>query len=75
MPDNIKEVKFGKRAPEDLAQRLRELADEVDEGKITGMVVAYVHEDQYQFMFGASLSEAIVLTTLMQQTNIDRMRA
>jgi hypothetical protein len=65
---------FGKHAPDDLSERLREMADEVDEGEITGMIVAYVHKGNYSFMFGTSLSESILLATLMQQESIDRMR-
>ena len=67
--------RFGKQAPEDLSQRLRELADEVDKGYITGMVVAYVGDGEYSFVFGTSLSESIVLSTLLKQSSIDRMRS
>jgi hypothetical protein len=66
--------RFGKQVPDDLSQRLRELADEVDKGYITGMVIAYTGDGEYSFMFGTSLSESILLAALMQQESIDRMR-
>jgi len=66
--------RFGKQVPDDLSQRLRELADEVDKGYITGMVIAYIGDAEYSFVFGTSLSESIVLSTLLHQSSIDRMR-
>jgi hypothetical protein len=66
---------FGKQVPDDLSKRLREMADEVDKGDITGMVVAYICDGDYSFIFGTSLSESIVLSTLLKQSSIDRMRA
>ncbi len=69
------EGKFGKHAPSDLSQRLREMADAVDEGKITAAVIGYVYEENYHFLWGASLAESILLSALLQQTSIDNMRA
>ena len=65
---------FGRQAPDDLSERLREMADEVDDGDINGMVVAYVYKGNYSFVFGTSLAESILLATLLQQQSIDRMR-
>jgi hypothetical protein len=64
---------FGKQAPSDLSEQLRELADAVDRKEITGLVAAYVQNDEYSFMFATSLQEAIVLTALLQQRNYGRM--
>ncbi len=64
---------FGDRAPEDLSTRLRELADAVDNGEVTSLVAAYIDGDNYSFLFGASLRDAIVLTALLQQRNYGRM--
>jgi hypothetical protein len=66
--------RFGKQVPDDLSKRLREMADEVDKGYITGMIVAYIGDGDYSFIFGTSLSESILLAALMQQESIDRMR-
>ena len=66
---------FGKHAPDDLADELRELADAVDSGDISGMIIAYVRKGEYLFTFATSLSEAVLLAALMQQQSIDRMRA
>lgn len=64
-----------KKPPSDLAQRLRELADLADEGRVTGATMAYVCDGQYEFLFASSLSDGIVLSTLLQQNCIDRTRA
>ncbi len=69
------EGSFGKQAPSDLSQRLREMADEVDNGKITSAIIGYVYEGNYNFLWGASLSDSIILAALLQQTSIDNMRA
>ena len=67
------EGNFGRQAPSDLSAQLREIADAVDAGEVTGLVAAFVDNDEYSFLFGASLSEAIVLTTLLQSRNVGRM--
>jgi hypothetical protein len=67
------EGSFGKQAPADLSMHLRDLADAVDRGEITSLIAAFVQDDNYEFMFAASRQEAIVLTTLMQHRNIERM--
>ena len=69
------EGSFGKQAPADLAQRLRELADEVDAGDVSSAIVAFVRGEEYRFLWGASLIESMTLATLMQQTSVDNMRA
>jgi hypothetical protein len=66
---------FGKQAPDDLADELRQLADAVDRGDISGMIMAYVYKGDYSFAFGTSKAESILLAALMQQQSIDRMRA
>ncbi len=68
------EGNFGKQAPSDLSQRLREMADEVDNGQITGVIMGYVYEGDYNFLWGTSLSEAVVLAAMLQQLSIDHMR-
>ena len=65
--------KFGDQPPRDLAENLRSLADAVDRGEVTSLVAAYVEDDSYSFMFGASLKDAIFLTALLQKRNLDRM--
>lgn len=72
---NVIEGGFGRQAPDDLSQRLREMADEVDNGDISGMVVAYIYKENYSFVFGTSMSESILLAALLQQQSLDRMRA
>ena len=45
----------------------------LDRKEITGLIAAYVENDEYSFMFATNLQEAIVLTTLLQQRNVERM--
>lgn len=64
---------FGKQAPSDLSQQLRDLADAVDRKEVTGLVAAYVVNEEYEFMFATNLQEAVVLAALLQQRNYARM--
>lgn len=64
-----------KRSPSDLAQRFRELADLADKGGLTDAVVSFIGDGHYGFVYGASLSDCIVLSSLLHQNCIDRMRA
>lgn len=64
-----------KRPPADLSKRLRELADMVDEGVVTDAVMAYVCDDRREFLYASSLSECLVMSAMLQQNCIDRMRA
>ncbi len=60
--------------PKDLPAKLRELADWVEKGTITEMVVGYVEAGEYCFVWPSSLHDSLVLTSLLQQTAIDRLR-
>mgnify|MGYP003442502533 CR=1 FL=1 len=60
--------------PYDTAARLRELADDVEAGKVTAMAVGYVYEGCYEFLWPSSIIESMTITTLMQAAAIDRMR-
>ena len=63
-----------KRPPSDLAARLRELADQADAGRLTEDVIAYVSDECYEFTYGASLSQCVVMASLLHQNCVDRMR-
>ncbi len=64
----------GKKTPEDLPQKLRELADAAERGEIESFICAYVQDDQFEFMHAASYKDSVVLAALMQDVNIRRMR-
>lgn len=68
------EVVAIKRPPYDLAARLRELADQADAGKLTEFVCAGTVNDGYEFVYGASLQNCLVLAAMLQQNCVDRMR-
>ena len=72
--DENMEIVALKRAPSDLAVRFRELAEQADDGRLTDAVIAYVSGDCYEFTYGASLSLCIVLSSLLHQNCVDRMR-
>lgn len=65
---------FGNRAPADLANALREMADAVDRGEITALVAAYVENDEYLFTYGTSMTQAVVLSSMLQDQSIQRMK-
>ena len=69
------EGSFGKQPPKDIVEQLEGLLEEAKAGRINSIVAAYTLDDEYTFMFGASLTDAIVMTTLLQAFNIHRMRA
>jgi hypothetical protein len=60
--------------PPDLPGRLRQLADDVEAGRVTAMVVAYVCDDCYEFLWPSSLTESLTITTLAQASALDRLR-
>lgn len=72
---NLRVIDGGDRPPPDLSARLREMADQVDAGQITGMVIACVFDDSYQFTYADSLHDCLVMAAMLQQNCLDRMRA
>jgi hypothetical protein len=68
---NVVEIK---KAPSGLAHSLRELADKVDAGAVTDVVLARVEHGNYEFLYAASLASCVVMAALLQQSCIDRMR-
>lgn len=65
---------FGKQPPKDIVEQLEGLLEEAKQGRIRAIVAAYTLDEEYRFMFGASLTDAIVMTTLLQDFNVHRMR-
>lgn len=63
-----------KRPATDLSNRLRELADLADSGKLTDFVCAYVVDNGYDFVYGASLHSCIVMASMLWQSCVDRIR-
>jgi hypothetical protein len=64
-----------KKAPSDTAELLREMADKAERGELTDIVTAYVDTGNYVFTYGASLNDCLILSTMLQQNCIDRLRA
>ena len=60
--------------PRDLPATLRDLADRVERGDVTEMVVGFCERDGYEFLWPSSLHQSLILCVMLQQTAIDRMR-
>lgn len=67
-------IKSPPRLPLGLADDLRELARKVESGELTEFVAAYVVNENYEMMFGSSLGDSLVLSTLLQSRCIDRFK-
>ncbi len=65
---------FAHRAPEGLSTTLRDLADRVDAGQVTDMVIAYVDADCYEFVYAASKINCIAMSSMLQRQCLDRMK-
>lgn len=63
--------------PPDLPGVLRQLADDVEAGKVTEMIVGYVQGDTgtYKFLWPSSTLDSLTLTTLAHAEAVDRMRS
>lgn len=66
---------FGKKPCEDLLQRIDEIRQGVEEGRITDFVCAYTIEGEYETVSGASLQDSLVLATLLKMRVEDNFRA
>lgn len=72
---NIVPLVQPRKPASDLSQRLRELADLVDSGDVTDVILARVQGGSYEFLYAASLVDALVMSTLLQSNCVNRMRA
>lgn len=63
-----------KKPPSDLAGHLRAMADKADAGELTEVAIGYVLNGSYEFTYGASLAQCIVLSSILHQNCVDRMR-
>lgn len=62
------------KLPPDLPDVLRDLADKVASGRVTEMVVAYVIDDNFEYLWPSSLVDSVTLTTLAQAVRRDARR-
>ena len=60
--------------PPDLPGRLRQMAEDVEEGRVTAMVVGYVCDGCYEFLWPSSLTDSLTIATLAQASALDRLR-
>lgn len=71
---NLIKLEAGRKPPVDLSAKLREIADAVDRNEIKDFVAAYIQGDNFEFFYAASLTECVLLSTLLQRSCIDRMK-
>lgn len=68
------QAKFGKRAPDGLASDLRALADAVDRGDVKELVACFVQNNEFNYLWAASLYDSLALSDLLHAQALHRMR-
>jgi hypothetical protein len=63
---NIVLLDAGPKAPSDLSRQLRDIADAVDRGEVTGLVAGYFSGNEFEFLYGASIRGCLELATILQ---------
>ena len=71
---NLVKVEFGQKAPDGLVHDLRKLADQVEAGVVVEAVIAFTDKEHYQYIWGASKAQSVLLSTLLQARAIANMR-
>jgi len=72
--DKVVPLKTLPPLPTDLPARLRGMADDVESGRVTAMVVGYVSDGCYEFLWPSSMNDSLIIATLAQASAIDRLR-
>ena len=72
--NNIKLLDKPRHLPGDVPARLRQLADDVEQGRVTAMAVGYVIDGGYEFMWPSSLVDSLTLASLMQASAVAKFR-
>lgn len=71
----ITQVKFGKQPTPGLAEDLRRMADAVDRGEVTDVVMCFIEGGCYCYLWAASRFDSAGMTAMAHQQALDRMRA
>jgi len=71
---NVVTLKTLPQLPPDLPARLREMADDVESGRVTAMIVGYVCDGCYGFLWPSSMTDSLTIATLAQASALDRLR-
>lgn len=58
----------------ELVKTLREIADAAERGEAVDLVAAYTHANEYKFVYGASLTDSLVLVSLLQSRCVERFK-
>ena len=68
------EGKFGRKACTDLLDRLDAIREGVKEGRIVEFVCAYVEDNEYSTVVGASIKDSLVLATILKMNVEDQFK-
>lgn len=71
----VVEGRFGPRAPADLPEVLRTLANLAESGEITSLICSCVSNGDYELHFSASPAEGLILSSLLHARAVERMKA
>lgn len=71
---NVLQLAAARRLPEDTAAVLRAFADDAESGRLTEFTYAYVRDGCYGTGSASSLSETVVLTSILHDWAVRRMR-
>ncbi len=69
---NLTVLKQTPRLPSDAAAQLRKIADSIDAGETTELCAAMVTNGSYEFLFVSSLTDSLVLASLLQHRCVER---
>lgn len=69
---NVRPLASPPKLPADTSAHLRALADRVDRGEVTALVIAMVDGGSYEFLMPSPLSKSLELATLLQHRCINK---
>ena len=67
-------LKIPPRMPDDMPGLLRELADHIESGRITAMVVGFCRDDCYEFLWPSSIVDSFLISSMLQASALDKLR-
>lgn len=74
MAEPVRLVPAGKRAPDDLAGILRELADRAEKGEVEALVLAANVGGEYQFNHACNAADGLVLANLLHASALRKFQ-
>ena len=66
--------KGGERSPDDLALKLRQLADAVDRGEVKELIATYTQNDIYMSLIACSDEAGVAMSGIQHANAVDKLR-